>query len=79
MDAEKAVSATVADICKYIDDRLAPSTAPDPWYVQGHTHGTADRLRMMGSPKHLAGDEAGADSPQHVQYILGYVAGYSGK
>ena len=85
IDAEKGVSATVADICKYIQDRLAPKAAPttstplDPNYVQGRYDGNADRVRMMGSPKWIAGDEAGADSPQHVQYILGYVAGYSGK
>jgi acyl carrier protein len=86
-DAEKAISATVADICKYIDDRLkgerarmiTPLAHADPNYVQGHTDGNADRLRMMGSPKWLAGDEAGADSQPHAQFILGYVAGYSGK
>ena len=84
-DAEKAISATVSDICKYIEDRLAPKAAPttstplDQNYVQGRNDGGADWVRMMGSPKWIAGDEAGADSPQHVQYILGYVAGYSGK
>jgi acyl carrier protein len=82
-DAEKAISATVADICKYIEDRLererARTVTPpaDPNYAKGKLDGNADRLRMMGSPKWLAGDEMGADSQPHAQYILGYVAGYA--
>lgn len=86
-DAEKGISATVADICKYIDARLegerartaTPLAHADPNYVFGRKEGSADRVRMMGSPKWLSGDEAGADSQPHLQYILGYVAGYSGK
>ena len=86
-DAEKATSATVADICKYIEGQLeadcartaTPLAHADPSYAQGHKDGSADRVRMMGSPKWLAGDETGADSQPHAQYILGYVAGYSGK
>jgi acyl carrier protein len=81
-DAEKAISAVVSDIVKYIEDRLErerPRTitppSADPNYQRGVTDGETDRNRNW-QPKWLAGDEAGADSQPHAQYILGYVKGY---
>ena len=80
-DAEKATSVTVLEIVKYIEQRLERErarTIPVPAaYAQGHKDGIADKVRMMGSPKWMAGDWDGADSHPHFQYILGYVAGYA--
>jgi len=80
-DTEKAISATVADICKYIEDRLererARTVTPpaDPNYTAGKANGASDRS-MCRTSLYVAGDETGADSQPHAQYILGYVAGY---
>ena len=80
-DAEKAVSATVADICKYIEDRLererARTVTPpaDPNFLNGLAEGMQHRALKIPA-KYFAGDEVGADSQPHAQYILGYVAGY---
>ena len=81
-DAEKGVSATVADICKYIEDRLErerartiPMPAADPNYTAGKANGASDRS-MSRTSLYVAGDEKGADSQPHAQFILGYVVGY---
>lgn len=80
-DAEKAISATVADICKYIEDRLererARTVTPpaDPNFLNGLAEGMQHRALKLPA-KWLEGDETGADSQPHAQYILGYVAGY---
>jgi acyl carrier protein len=80
-DAEKAISATVADICKYIEDRLererARTVTPpaDPNFLNGLAEGMQHRALKLPAI-YFAGDVAGADSQSHGQYILGYVAGY---
>lgn len=80
-DAEKAISATVADIFKYIEDRLererARTVTPpsDPNFRNGLAEGMQHRALKIPT-KYFAGDDSGADSQPHAQYILGYVAGY---
>jgi len=80
-DAEKAISATVADIVKYIEcciERERPRTVTppsDPNFEKGKLDGQVD-YRHDCQPKWLFGDESGADSQPHAQYILGYVKGY---
>jgi acyl carrier protein len=80
-DAEKAISATVADIFKYIEDRLerdrARTVTPpaDPNFLNGLAEGMQHRALKIPA-KYFAGDDSGADSQPHAQYILGYVAGY---
>jgi acyl carrier protein len=81
-DAEKAISATVADICKYIEDRLererARTVTPpaDPNFLNGLAEGMQHRSFKIPA-KYFAGDDSGADSQPHAQYILGYVTGYA--
>jgi acyl carrier protein len=70
-DAEKAISATVLDIVKYIETRQSNSTR----YAEGLAEGQKDRASGRG-PKWLSGDEKGADSPEHAEIIRGYVTGY---
>ena len=78
---KKLFSATVADICKYIEDRLererARTVTPpaDPNFLNGLAEGMQHRALKIPA-KYFAGDEVGADSQPHAQYILGYVAGY---
>ena len=80
-DAEKATGSTVAEICKYIEDRLDAESArtatppADPNFLNGLAQGMQHKALKLPA-KWLAGDETGADSQPHAQYILGYVAGY---
>jgi acyl carrier protein len=82
-DLEKSTDYNVEAIVKYIEQRLEQERAhtvtppSDPEYAQGYKDGSADRISMMGYQKWLAGDEKGADSLPHHQYIVGYVAGYA--
>ncbi len=71
LDAENSIGKTFADIVKYIQSRLGQSDK----YNEGQYAGQGDRAN--GAPAQWrSGDEQGADSPAHAEFIRGYVHGY---
>lgn len=70
--AEKYTNSTIADIIIGIENCLKTQNVA---YNDGYNHGKADRTDG-NSPTYLQGDEEGADSEQHRNYILGYLKGW---
>jgi acyl carrier protein len=78
---------TVSDLVDYIYSQLNPTTTtvvetvtaetdPSEGYYEGWHAGYNDRIQG-NIPQYLAGDQAGADSDRHANYIDGYVVGYN--
>lgn len=61
---------------------LSPKNEPPHYdehedkYLDGMKDGIDDKASQV-SPKYLAGDQKGADSPAHADYIDGYIDGYA--
>jgi acyl carrier protein len=71
LDAENSIGKTFSDIVKYIQTRLGQSNK----YNEGQYAGQGDRANGAPAQWH-SGDEQGADSPAHAEFIRGYVHGY---
>ena len=75
-EAEKLGTKPFSEIVDYIYQQQSLGTNDDNSFQQGYIQGEADRLKSF-PPKFLNGDENAADSPQHANYMRGYLSAYS--
>lgn len=75
-DAEELGNKPFSALVDYIYSRVNATSDVTSAHLQGRQDGIRDR--SAGKPsKFLKGDETGADSKEHANYIVGYVEGYA--